>query len=90
MPGTKAYDEPLAESHAEAWNYLDQWAIHGETLFASNALAERQVQQAPPPCPLYHLGGTAVFELRRALPPASTTLFCRRTGIHPWTFPAWN
>ncbi|UQA91230.1 hypothetical protein [Streptomyces halobius] len=41
-PGTKAYDEPLAESHAEAWHYLDQWAIHGEVLFAVNALAERQ------------------------------------------------
>ncbi|WP_327352863.1 hypothetical protein [Streptomyces sp. NBC_01304] len=41
-PGTKAYDEPLAESHAEAWSYLDQWAIHGQALFAINALAQKQ------------------------------------------------
>ncbi|MFE0138217.1 hypothetical protein ACFWY6_42740 [Streptomyces sp. NPDC059037] len=41
-PGMKVYDEPLAESHAEAWYHLDQWAIHGEVLFAVNALAERQ------------------------------------------------
>ncbi|MDQ1031381.1 hypothetical protein QF035_008963 [Streptomyces umbrinus] len=47
-PGMKAYDEPLAESHAEAWHYLDQWAIHREVLFAINALAERQAQQATP------------------------------------------
>ncbi|MGW0868912.1 hypothetical protein ACWD3Z_00310 [Streptomyces sp. NPDC002740] len=47
-PGTKAYDGPLAESHAEAWHYLGQWAIHGEVLFAITALAERQVQQAAP------------------------------------------
>ncbi|MFD3563538.1 hypothetical protein ACFWVU_28285 [Streptomyces sp. NPDC058686] len=40
-PGTKAYEEPLAESYAEAWSYLDQWAIHGQALFAVNALAQR-------------------------------------------------
>ena len=44
----KAYDEPLAESLAEAWRYLGQWAIHGEVLFAINALAERRAQQAAP------------------------------------------
>ncbi|MFJ8018674.1 hypothetical protein [Streptomyces sp. NPDC096311] len=47
-PGTKAYDGPLSESHAEAWHYLDQWTIHGEVLFAVTALAERQAQQAAP------------------------------------------
>jgi len=47
-PGTKAYDGPLAESHAEACHYLDQWAIHGEVLFAITARAERQAQQAAP------------------------------------------
>ena len=41
-PGTKAYDEPVADSHAEAWHYLDQWANHGEVLFGVNALAESQ------------------------------------------------
>ncbi|MFF4361552.1 hypothetical protein [Streptomyces sp. NPDC001604] len=41
-PGTTAYEEPLAESYAEAWSYLDQWAIHGQALFAVNALAQRQ------------------------------------------------
>lgn len=40
-PGTKAYEEPLAESYAEAWSYLDQWANHGQALFAVNALAQR-------------------------------------------------
>lgn len=45
-PGTTAYEEPLAESHAEAWSYLDQWAIHGQALFAVNALAERQSRAA--------------------------------------------
>jgi hypothetical protein len=41
-PGTKGYEEPLAESYAEAWSYLDQWAIHGQALFAINALAQKQ------------------------------------------------
>ncbi|MEU7320908.1 hypothetical protein AB0465_14110 [Streptomyces griseoviridis] len=47
-PGTKAYDEPLAESHAEAWHYLGQWLVHGEIPFAINALAERQARRAAP------------------------------------------
>ncbi|MFF2508693.1 hypothetical protein ACFVTY_35810 [Streptomyces sp. NPDC058067] len=47
-PGTKAYDEPLAESHAEAWSYLDQWTIHGQALFVVNALVERQTRAATP------------------------------------------
>ncbi|MFD7013905.1 hypothetical protein [Streptomyces sp. NPDC059928] len=41
-PGTAAYEDPLAESHAEAWHYLDQWTAHGQALFAVNALAQRQ------------------------------------------------
>lgn len=44
----EAYDEPLAESHTEAWHYPDQWDIHGEVLFAINALAEHRTQQAAP------------------------------------------
>ncbi|WP_371665731.1 hypothetical protein OG306_29380 [Streptomyces sp. NBC_01241] len=47
-PGTAAYEEPLAESYAEAWHYLDQWAIHGQALFAVNALAERQSKTGAP------------------------------------------
>lgn len=94
-PGTKAYDEPLAERRIEAWHYLGQWAIHGEVLFAINALAERQAQQA---APAVSPSRTATWAGRRCLssagpclpPPASTTLSRRRTGIHPWTFPAWN
>ncbi|MER5440838.1 hypothetical protein [Streptomyces sp. NPDC002790] len=48
QPGTKAYDEPLAESYAEAWSYLDQWAIHGQALFAVNALAQRHSSTPAP------------------------------------------
>ncbi|MEU5898654.1 hypothetical protein [Streptomyces venezuelae] len=45
-PGTRAYEEPLAESYAEAWPHLDQWAIHGQVIFAVNALAQRQATAA--------------------------------------------
>ncbi|MFD9224864.1 hypothetical protein ACFWDI_33810 [Streptomyces sp. NPDC060064] len=48
VPGTKAYEEPLAESYAEAWSYLDQWAIHGQALFAVNALAQKQSTASAP------------------------------------------
>ncbi|WP_405928120.1 hypothetical protein OG554_05375 [Streptomyces griseus] len=41
-PGTAAYEEPLAESLAEAWAYLDQWTLHGQAIFDVNALAEGQ------------------------------------------------
>lgn len=47
-PGTKAYEEPLAESYAEAWSYLDQWAVHGQALFAVNALAQKQSTASTP------------------------------------------
>lgn len=47
-PGTKAFEEPLAESYAEAWHYLDQWAIHGQALFAINALAQKQPKASAP------------------------------------------
>ncbi|MET9185149.1 hypothetical protein ABZX63_07800 [Streptomyces tendae] len=50
-PGTQAYEEPLAESYAEAWSYLDQWAIHGQALFAVNALAQRQSNASAPALP---------------------------------------
>ncbi|OKJ72221.1 hypothetical protein [Streptomyces sp. CB02460] len=48
QPGTTAYEEPLAESHAEAWHYLNQWAIHGQALFTVNALAARQSKTGAP------------------------------------------
>ncbi|MFJ8774590.1 hypothetical protein [Streptomyces microflavus] len=41
-PGKAAYEEPLAESLADAWAYLDQWTLHGQAIFDVNALAERQ------------------------------------------------
>ncbi|MEU8482405.1 hypothetical protein [Streptomyces sp. NPDC048641] len=47
-PGTKAFEEPLAESYAEAWSYLDQWAIHGQAIFAVNALSQKQLGGAAP------------------------------------------
>lgn len=47
-PGTAAYEEPLAESLAEAWAYLDQWTLHGQAVFDVNALAERQSQTGRP------------------------------------------
>ncbi|MFF4031687.1 hypothetical protein ACFYZ2_18375 [Streptomyces sviceus] len=47
-PGTEAFDEPLAESYAEAWHYLDQWAIHGQALFAINALAQKRPKASAP------------------------------------------
>jgi hypothetical protein len=47
-PGTEAFEEPLAESYAEAWHYLDQWAIHDQALFAINALAQKQPKASAP------------------------------------------
>ncbi|MEU9369534.1 hypothetical protein AB0D71_33640 [Streptomyces avermitilis] len=47
-PGTEAFEEPLAESYAEAWHYLDQWAIHGQAPFAINALAQKQSKASAP------------------------------------------
>ncbi|WP_258564456.1 hypothetical protein [Streptomyces himalayensis] len=64
-PGTKEYDEPLAESHAEAWSYLDQWAIHGQALFAVNALAERQARAATPTAVVAPPAPTAAAAHRR-------------------------
>ncbi|EST31647.1 hypothetical protein [Streptomyces niveus] len=58
VPGTVAYDEPLAESRADAWHHLDQWGIHGQALIDINTQAQKQARQhrsseapvkAPPP-----------------------------------------
>ncbi|WP_420036014.1 hypothetical protein ACN2WE_30760 [Streptomyces sp. cg28] len=62
QPGTAAYEEPLAESYAEVWFYLDQWAVHGQVLFAVHALAQRNsTAQAPALAaagPVHQAGGT--------------------------------
>ncbi|MGW3056517.1 hypothetical protein ACWC98_11330 [Streptomyces goshikiensis] len=31
-PGTGKYDGPLAERNAEAWHYLNEWALHGQAV----------------------------------------------------------
>lgn len=45
VPGTGAYDEPLAESRADAWPHLDQWGIHGQALIDINTQAQQQQPQ---------------------------------------------
>ncbi|MEW1725141.1 hypothetical protein [Streptomyces sp. NPDC093109] len=46
VPGTEAYDGPLAESHAESWHHLDQWAIQGKALIEINTPVQSH-QSAP-------------------------------------------
>jgi hypothetical protein len=41
VPGTEAYDGPLAESYAAAWHHLHQWAAHGQALSEINTLARK-------------------------------------------------
>lgn len=43
--GTPAFDDALAEHHAECWSYLDTWASHGSAVLDINSAA----QQAPTP-----------------------------------------
>nr|WP_236071275.1 hypothetical protein [Streptomyces polyasparticus] len=64
-PGTKAYEEPLAESYAEAWSYLDQWAIHGQALFAINALARKQLRTGSGVAAIAKPAPTAAAAVRR-------------------------
>ncbi|MCX2969471.1 MULTISPECIES: hypothetical protein [Streptomyces] len=40
-PGTPAYDDALAEYHAESWSYLDDWASHGQAVLDINTAARR-------------------------------------------------
>ncbi|MEU7238335.1 hypothetical protein, partial [Streptomyces chrestomyceticus] len=42
MEGTAAYEERLAEFHAEAWPHLHQWSLHGRALIEINELAHQQ------------------------------------------------
>ncbi|MFG3038089.1 hypothetical protein ACGFYZ_14380 [Streptomyces sp. NPDC048330] len=43
-PGTDIYDGALADYHAEAWSYLDDWATHGRAILDIHAAALK----APP------------------------------------------
>ncbi|MGW1015440.1 hypothetical protein [Streptomyces niveus] len=54
VPGTAAYDEPLAESRAKARHHLDQWGIYGQALIDINTQAQKHRSpkaplKAPPP-----------------------------------------
>jgi hypothetical protein len=51
-PGTTAFDDALAEYHAESWSYLDDWATHGKTLREINTAARKAPSPlAPAPAP---------------------------------------
>ncbi|MEU7033588.1 hypothetical protein ABZ958_07895 [Streptomyces sp. NPDC046237] len=43
-PGTDIYEDALADYHAEAWSYLDDWATHGRAILDIHAAALK----APP------------------------------------------
>lgn len=47
VPGTGAYDEPLAEGRTDAWHYLDQWGIHGQALIDINTQAQNRQRHSP-------------------------------------------
>lgn len=40
-PGTPAFDDALAEHHAESWSNLDAWATHGKALREINSAARK-------------------------------------------------
>jgi uncharacterized protein len=49
-PGTPAYEDALAEYHAEAWSYLDDWASHGPAVLDIHTAARHAPSTlAPPP-----------------------------------------
>ncbi|MEV0472526.1 hypothetical protein [Streptomyces prunicolor] len=49
-PGTPAFDDALAEHHAECWSYLDDWATHGHVIGDINSSARHAPSPlAPPP-----------------------------------------
>ncbi|WP_308377930.1 hypothetical protein [Streptomyces sp. ISL-98] len=50
QPGTPAFDDAVAEHHAESWSYLDDWASHGQALREINSAAlSAPSSLAPPP-----------------------------------------
>lgn len=49
-PGTPAFDDALAEYHAEAWSCLDDWATHGHAVHDIHTAARHAPSTlAPPP-----------------------------------------
>ncbi|WP_235991144.1 hypothetical protein [Streptomyces ureilyticus] len=49
-PGNEAFDDALAEHHAEAWSCLDDWGTHGHAVRDINAAARHAPSPlAPPP-----------------------------------------
>ncbi|MFJ6783586.1 hypothetical protein [Streptomyces yangpuensis] len=62
-PGTEGYDEPLAERNAEAWAYLDAWAVHGQSVIdidsATRAKPSRPVTSSMAPALPSTAGSTA-------------------------------
>ncbi|MYS36690.1 hypothetical protein K388_02699 [Streptomyces sp. KhCrAH-43] len=40
-PGTPAYEDALAEHHAEEWNALGDWNTHGKAILEINAAARK-------------------------------------------------
>lgn len=46
-PGTEEYDEPLAERNAEAWAYLDAWALHGQSVIDIDTAARAKPSVKP-------------------------------------------
>lgn len=49
-PGTPAFDDVLAEHHAECWSHLDDWATHAHVIGDINTAAQHAPSPlAPPP-----------------------------------------
>ncbi|MEU9001242.1 hypothetical protein [Streptomyces sp. NPDC048551] len=46
-PGTEQYDEPLAQRNAEAWAYLDAWALHGQSVIDIDTAARAKPSRKP-------------------------------------------
>ncbi|MFF7337402.1 hypothetical protein ACFZAT_08670 [Streptomyces sp. NPDC008163] len=40
-PGTPAYEDALAEYHAEEWDAFDDWTTHGKVILEVNAAARK-------------------------------------------------
>lgn len=51
VPGTDAYDEPLAERNADAWSYLCDWADGGHVLNEIARAATAHARDRPGPSP---------------------------------------
>ncbi|MFG2979380.1 hypothetical protein ACGFYY_41145 [Streptomyces sp. NPDC048331] len=50
-PGAEEYDAPLAERNVEAWQYFDQWSLHGKAVLDIHN-AWRRSQSRPTPAPV--------------------------------------